>query len=883
MPTGFSFESEFPILQGPNAVSSFFQRAEPFIEAPPKRLEVGLGDMLRRWGAFKAHVAQAGEDGARQEVLAELAFSVEEDKLPDLVVFPDGSVALLRHPDRRETLDTPLRALLHPFEPEDEAAVAEALAAILRGLDALSGDPDRVTKAKLPAALSASLYEKIKQARKGRAEAPAPMGRGRSREVDEALAWFARERPSAPPADAPRAAPRPAARASGWSLAAEPVDFRLHALNLRFGALSQGGEVQTFPSDVAEIAKAARDWTKTEGRRIVIYAHGGLVSEAAGADYARQAAGWWLENGVYPIFVLWESDAAGMLLRLLGETIGGGRAPGLDELRDIGIERVVRAAGTPIWDAMKRSAARASADGDEHGLTLLVQELGKAFGDARPPLHLVGHSAGAILHLHLLDRLKRQGIAPESFQMLAPAATAPLMRDKLGAYLKDAARAPRCRIYAMTDATEQADTAAVYGKSLLYLVRQGFEPVTTPIAGMQRDLDADPELVKLLAQGNAGVARETLVFSPTPVGTPRRFQSEARHHGAFDNDGPTMWSVMHFIRGPKEAAAITTFPDIPDGTKGRGGGAEGLPEELRAYFRLARGSAGGAVGGGAAGSAPAPAALPLRPPAAARSAVRRALTIGVDAYPGSSRLEGCVNDSNVWARMLAARGFHVTQHIDPKASGREQILTHLRGFVAGAASGDTLVWHFSGHGTTIRNQAQSDFEIGDFDQAIVAAPEGDIDGALIVDDEIHAALREVNKDARLYVFLDSCHSGSASRLSQAGRPRRIDPVIRPGYVPKRRPLVPGGRRAANPYRGVTHVLFSACNQDQSAYENTGGGGQVMGAFTRAIELLLTQAPAAGFANGDLPGRIAPYLGQTNQQPGVYCDDAYHDDPFPLAG
>lgn len=887
-------DSEHPVLRSHAEIETFLLRAEPFIETPPSRATLFVGPSLARIGSFESLVEQAGPFGAVQEILAEAereAAVSGPSQAPHLVVFPSGWVALLRHPGDNDPEDTPLlRIAVCPFVPDPDVSkrVEQSLAQVLLGLRDLEGhgaptavplahrDEDRwdelltrlVDRDRLEETFAALL-------KKRGAEKAERARRTRSSVIDGHLRWLAARMPAPVPARAsrPRGPARPASARDAL------VDLRDHVINMRFGELSDGGQFQTSPSDVAAIADRAKAWIDAaEGRRLAIYAHGGLVSEAAALAHVRITARWWLDNGVFPIFCVWESDAVTTILKLIRETLGidRTRAFGLDELRDAAVERLTRTIGPQIWDTMKRSARLASADGDRHGLTLLVAELRRAFGGTVPGPHLVGHSAGAILLLHLMARLRSTGIVPGSFQTLAPAATTALYRDGLAAF---SGTGLPCRIYTMTDANERNDDViGLYGKSLLYLVSRGFESVFgETISGLQKDLLADPVLVGRLTEWANGVTREALVFSKTPDGTPRRLCSNALTHGGFDNDRATMWSVMHFIRGPQEAALITPFPEEAAAERSRQAAADdALPEEVRTYLALVRASA-----------APVPATTPVAAavtaPALPRTPTRRALTIGINEYAAAKRLDGCVNDSNLWRDMLAARGYSVLQRTRPEKTGREQILRDLRDFVASAAAGDMLVWHFSGHGLEIEPEHGSnpDFEITGFDQAIVAsntaAPTDAQIAHAIIDDEIHSILGALDPQAFLHVFLDSCFSGTATRLMLSGRVRTMGTVRRRGYVPRRRSLTAPHAGTRGPYDGANHVLYSAASATQPAIEN---GAPVHGVFTRAVSELL-RTHTGTLTNAEFRARVNELMPGNDQTSGLHCDPSRVDEPFPL--
>lgn len=563
------------------------------------------------------------------------------------------------------------------------------------------------------------------------------------------------------------------------------------------------------------------------------------------------------------------------LRQALGLTGRRGFGDWLANARDEATEALVRAFGQPVWGAMKFSAARAC---DTYGgMTVLAGELHRAFGATPLPVHLVGHSAGSVLHLNWVGTLRGLGRDPHSFQTLAPAATSAQYRDDLGP--RSEARKTRCRIYTMDDVAERADDCGPsYGKSLLYLVSCAFEedgPV--PLSGLQRDLQRDDGLLDLLAAGVQGSQREAVVYA-LPArdagNVPPRLRSTAQSHGAFDNDKATMEAVLRFVQTDRPEEALVPFPPEAQalGNSRAGGDGSDLPPEVQHFLSLTA-SAGGSSPA-VPGSAPAV-------PAAARQMVRRALTIGVDGYASRS-LDGCENDSNLWRSALIGMAFDVTQCIGQANTTRDQIVHHLKALVASGQPGDLLVWHFSGHGATFEDDGDADD--GDFarDQAIIGSFTNDADDLLthaLLDDEIHTILGGLVPGAELCVFLDSCFSGSATRLAAGRTARSLGRIVRPGLRRGGRKLV--GRSASPGYDDANHLLFSAATDLQEAVESS-LNGQTLGVFSRAVHAILPTL-AAGTSNAAFESLTRQALLGETQTPKLYCSAPMRDQPFRLTG
>ena len=114
---------------------------------------------------------------------------------------------------------------------------------------------------------------------------------------------------------------------------------------------------------------------------------------------------------------------------------------------------------------------------------------------SRLRFHLIGHSAGAILHAHLGAALVRAGLEVDGAYLLAPACRVDLFESKLLPLY----RSGKIKAYTqfhLRDKVERQDTCInIYRRSLLYLVSNAFEHRRdTPILGMEAHFAKIPEL-----------------------------------------------------------------------------------------------------------------------------------------------------------------------------------------------------------------------------------------------------------------------------------------------------------------------------------------------------------------------------------------------------
>ena len=287
---------------------------------------------------------------------------------------------------------------------------------------------------------------------------------------------------------------------------------------------------------------------------LMIYAHGGLNTLD---DEANRIATWkrrdiFGRNRIYNFHLMWGSGFLDEAFGPLSETQAG-RAAGVigDLLFETGPGKAL---GSAAWRNMKQDAAAAFTqspdyDGGVIGLAPLLQGLDAA--KRRPVLHLVGHSAGAIMLGHLLGALGRFGLQKlelGSVHLMAPACTVDFFNRFYGRYLDGSGALPlrdRVYLYNLHDELEQADKVGVtglpgYGRSLLYLVSRAYEEkADTPIAGMERHAKGLPSSGKLLV--NYAQSKETSSVS----------------HGGFDNDAVTLTTIMSRILGGKVGAPPT--------------------------------------------------------------------------------------------------------------------------------------------------------------------------------------------------------------------------------------------------------------------------------------------------------------------------------------
>jgi len=143
--------------------------------------------------------------------------------------------------------------------------------------------------------------------------------------------------------------------------------------------------------------------------------------------------------------------------------------------------------------------------------------------------------------------------------------------------------------------------------------------------------------------------------------------------------------------------------------------------------------------------------------------MKRALIVGVNYYGTPHELRGCINDAhNIHQFLMNVRAFDEAKVLLEKQATTQGILDGLRWLVNGAAPGDVLFFHYSGHGSQVRSNIEPD----GLDE-IICPIDLDWKDHVIRDDDMKAILGQVPNGVNITVFLDCCHSGTALDSEQS--------------------------------------------------------------------------------------------------------------------
>lgn len=230
---------------------------------------------------------------------------------------------------------------------------------------------------------------------------------------------------------------------------------------------------------------------------------------------------------------------------------------------------------------------------------------------------------------------------------------------------------------------------------------------------------------------------------------------------------------------------------------------------------------------------------------------QRALIIGIDHYapppsytPSTTvgrldfpNLEGCRNDALAIHSIISSKFDFDPKNIDTlfdQSATRDGILKAMNKLLAISNTGDIAFIYYAGHGSEVMNSLS--FEADKKDQTIVPSNTWQEGVRDIRDKELSKIFNEfIDKDIKLTVIFDCCHSGSISR----------GPNDRPGKL-RYMPMANWDSRDPSKYQvpekraGNNFLIFSAAQSDEFAAEQKDDHDIAHGAFTLALVESLNQ-------------------------------------------
>lgn len=264
---------------------------------------------------------------------------------------------------------------------------------------------------------------------------------------------------------------------------------------------------------------------------------------------------------------------------------------------------------------------------------------------------------------------------------------------------------------------------------------------------------------------------------------------------------------------------------------------------------------------------------------------KKALLVGINDYKGISDLRGCINDvTNMRDILKTYLGFtnnDIRVLVDSRAT-KANIIARLQYMVKTAKPGDFLVFHFSGHGSQIRDRDGD--ELVDHMDELICPYDMNWDGTYITDDTLNSIFSKLPNGVLLEVFLDSCHSGTGLKDANLGRPENLGPEqpTLNRYLPPppdiecrlegdEDDLEPPRTFAGASRSTVHHILWAGCKDNQTsadAYINNSYNGAFTYYFCKNM-----RSSGGSISRKELLSRVRQSLrnGGYSQVPQLECE------------
>lgn len=222
---------------------------------------------------------------------------------------------------------------------------------------------------------------------------------------------------------------------------------------------------------------------------------------------------------------------------------------------------------------------------------------------------------------------------------------------------------------------------------------------------------------------------------------------------------------------------------------------------------------------------------------------KKALIVGIN-YPGTAHeLRGCVNDANLINSVIRDQyGFSDIQMLLDNNATTANIIAGLEWLVADTVPGDVVYFHYSGHGSQMRDL---DGDEADGLDEIICPVDLNWADKVIKDDQLKAIFNKVPNGVNLTVTLDCCNSGGG--IDQTNQYQSLGPAERalaptakdgrflppPPEIAALEPTVGFKPRALSRDVNATGLLISGCQAHQTSADAYINGGYI-GACTYVL-------------------------------------------------
>lgn len=146
--------------------------------------------------------------------------------------------------------------------------------------------------------------------------------------------------------------------------------------------------------------------------------------------------------------------------------------------------------------------------------------------------------------------------------------------------------------------------------------------------------------------------------------------------------------------------------------------------------------------------------------------MKKALLVGINKYQDAP-LRGCVNDVLLMYKILSQKYDFNTRQINvltDREATKKRIIASLKHLVRGSKPGDTIYFHYSGHGSQVVVDDWTNSTEADGRDEILCPIDLNWNDPLR-DNDLGQIFKSIPKGVKILVVLDCCHSGTGLRNS----------------------------------------------------------------------------------------------------------------------
>ncbi len=220
-----------------------------------------------------------------------------------------------------------------------------------------------------------------------------------------------------------------------------------------------------------------------------------------------------------------------------------------------------------------------------------------------------------------------------------------------------------------------------------------------------------------------------------------------------------------------------------------------------------------------------------------------ALLIGINDYPNSAALNGCLKDIAKIETYLQStlvkkhfggdKNIHIKTLTDEQAQ-KEKVIAQINSIGKKAKDNDVVLIYYSGHGAQEKTEDLFSDEHDGLLECMVCHPSSK-NGYFLADKEIRYLLAQFKKSPHLLTIFDCCHAGDITKAGRFTKEETRKQIKRISNIFEQRPYEQfcfseaitvqqlSSKRLADIIPHKNHIHIAACLSSESSWENRNGG------------------------------------------------------------